>query len=101
MAKLNCLLKKWYFQSNYCYSGKHIDCICSLCQININAWSLLMADPVKKLVELIPVFRDSFPRRLCRVEFQMTFFLVVIAPLKKRSIFAPLLKTIQVFYKRF
>jgi hypothetical protein len=51
-----------------------------------------MADPVKKLVELIPVFRDSFPRRLCRVEFQMTFFLVVIAPF---------LKTIQVFYKRF
>jgi len=40
-----------------------------------------MADPVKKPVELIPVFRDSFPRRLCRVEFQMTFFLVVIAPL--------------------
>jgi len=58
-----------------------------------------MADPVKKPVELILVFRDSFPRRLCRVEFQMT--LVVIAPLKKRSIFAPLLKTIQVFYKRF
>jgi len=29
-----------------------------------------MADPLKKPVELIPVFRDSFPCRLCRGEFQ-------------------------------
>jgi len=33
-----------------------------LCQGSINAWSLLMADPVLKPVELIPVSRDSFPR---------------------------------------
>ena len=43
-------------------SGERIDYIRSLCQVSINAWSLLMADLVLKPVEPIPVFRDSFPR---------------------------------------
>jgi len=43
-------------------SGKRIDYIRSLCEVRINAWSQFMADPVLKPVELIPVFRDSFPR---------------------------------------
>ena len=51
-------------------SGERIDYICSLCQVNINAWSLLMAGPVLKPVELIPLNRDSFPRLLCGGEFQ-------------------------------
>ena len=41
-----------------------IDYIRSLCQVSINACSLLMADPVLKPVERIPVFRNSFPRLL-------------------------------------
>jgi len=46
-------------------SGEHIDYIRSLCEASINAWFRLLADLVLKPVELIPVFRDSFPRRRC------------------------------------
>lgn len=35
-------------------SSERIDYLCSLCQVNINAWSLLMADLLLKPVELIP-----------------------------------------------
>jgi len=43
-------------------SGECNDYIRSLCQVSINAWSLLLEDLVLKPVEPIPVFRDSFPR---------------------------------------
>ncbi len=47
-------------------SGERIDCILYPYQLSMKACSLLMAAPVLKPVELIPVYRDSFPRRLCR-----------------------------------
>ena len=47
-------------------SGECNDYIRSLCQVSINAWSLLLEDLVLKPVEPIPVFRDLFPRWLCR-----------------------------------
>ena len=34
-----------------------------------------MADPLKKPVELIPVFQDSFPCPLCAGEFQLALVL--------------------------
>jgi len=43
-------------------SGERIDYICSLCQVSINAWSLLMADPVLKSAGLIQASRNLFPR---------------------------------------
>jgi len=46
-------------------SGERIDYIRSLCQESMNACSPLIADPVAKPIELNPVHRDSFHRRLC------------------------------------
>lgn len=41
-------------------SGELIDYIRSMCQVSINAWSLLMADPVLEPAELIPVHGIRF-----------------------------------------
>ncbi|OQB80405.1 MAG: hypothetical protein BWX87_01461 [Bacteroidetes bacterium ADurb.Bin123] len=48
--------------------GERIDYIRPLCQVSINAWSLLIADSVMKPVKLIPVWRDEFPRPICSGE---------------------------------
>jgi len=44
-------------------SGELIDYIRSMCQVSINAWSLLMGGLVLQSVELIPVHEIRFPVR--------------------------------------
>ncbi len=51
-------------------SGERIDYIRYPCQLTMMACSLLMVAPVLNPVDLIPDYRDSFPRRLCREELQ-------------------------------